>query len=171
MNPLKTLCIALIAFVVAACDGIAIGDSNTTFCVEQRDFPPEYTTPLDEAAAEWNDTVGTNLAVKHGGCEGLETRIRTGNVSPHLAVTRMNKGDTPTEIIIEPNNSNLTEVRSTFLHEIGHVLGLGHSTNPLDIMYVNSQFNGHLTQGDIDAYWAIRNGVAPESPVTSITQP
>jgi hypothetical protein len=149
---------------------MAVGDSNATLCTEERGFPQDYSTALEDAASEWNTQVGTNLAVKHGGCEGFDVRVKTGNVSPHLAVTRMNRGDTPLEIIIEPNNSNKTEVRSALLHEIGHVLGLGHSKDPASIMFTNCQFDGHLTQSDIDAYWSIRDGMTEKAPIETIQE-
>jgi hypothetical protein len=171
MNSLKTLLVALVGFSAVACGGQATGDSTAAFCIEQRDFPAVYSAALQDAVDEWNYSVGSNLTVKHGGCEGWDIRVSLGDHSDnevgagHDAMSWKERGSTPNTLFISPGfdipDPNLkveprARIRSRLLHEVGHNLGLGHSSNESDIMYPMAKEDAHLSQGDLDAYWAAR---------------
>jgi hypothetical protein len=53
------------------------------------------------------------------------------------------------------NRQSRAKLRELFAHEIGHVLGLGHSTSKKDIMYAVLQGNTDLGAGDRAGGWAL----------------
>jgi hypothetical protein len=54
-----------------------------------------------------------------------------------------------TEGIVHAGYMDESEVYHTILHEIGHAIGLGHSTNPADIMYTPHQKGiNSISEGD-----------------------
>lgn len=64
------------------------------------------------------------------------------------------------------------QLYAVMLHEMGHVLGLGHSDDPSDVMYPYYQGTQHLAAGDIQALrtlYAAPASTVPAPPVTPVT--
>lgn len=80
--------------------------------------------------------------------------------SKTLGITHTNMSNNrlflPVKIQLRPYSINTVYISyarsySVDLHEIGHALGLGHSKNPIDIMYYTTYTtNGELSTGDIN---------------------
>src|SRR4051794_20093241 len=91
------------------------------------------------------------------------TDVVPAGVNPPIGLTKFN------QITFNPNilwtNSSapaagFTDLAATALHEVGHFLGLGHSTNLESAMYPNIQGVRSLSADDIEKVQALK-GVSP----------
>ena len=80
--------------------------------------------------------------------QGGSTSLQVGN-SPHAYVTGLMTLDAPDlqETLQHPAGAEI--VRAVIMHELGHVLGLGHVENPTHLMHgMSTEHNTALTAGD-----------------------
>jgi len=145
----------LLLSLVSACGGAARGDAHSVYCVST-DTPAEYTQALIDATEEWNSQVGTSLSVVVGECPnkpGSAYLVIAGGAEPGAAATTYYEtGSAPNEMHYSLTRTP-NEVRTDFLHEIGHSLGMGHVSDPTAIMFATTNDAQHLNNNDLQAYW------------------
>lgn len=148
----------LLLGLVSACGGAARGDSHSVYCVSP-DTQTEYTQALIDATEEWNSQAGTSLSVVIGECPnkpGSAYLVIAGGTSHGAAATTYYiEGSAPNEMHYSLTRTP-NEVRTDFLHEIGHSIGMDHISDPTAIMFPTTNDAQHLTESDLQAYWKMR---------------
>lgn len=146
----------LLVGLVSACGGAARGDSHSVYCISA-ETPAEYTQALIDATEEWNTQAGTSLSVVIGECPtnkpGSTYAVTAGGTSHGAAATTYYIEGSGNNEMHYTQTRTPNEVRTDFLHEIGHSLGMGHLSDPTAIMFTNTNDAQHLTENDLQAYW------------------
>lgn len=146
----------LLVGLVSACGGAARGDSHSVYCVAPTD-KVEYTQALIDAVDEWNTQAGTSLSVVIGECPtdkpGSTYVVTAGGASQGAAATTYYERGSANNRMTYSQTRTPNEVRTDFLHEIGHSLGMGHLSDPTAIMFATTNEAQHLNQNDLQAYW------------------
>ena len=129
-------------------DAIAFG--NRTLRLDPSILPlsinpgdARYTQLVEHAVDTWNNAGLGQLFVLTGGEADL-TIDWTGSkvTSGARAETRMARSSSrvvPTDLSVRTNNRSSEQLARVMTHELGHVLGLDHSTNRDDVMYRSEQ--------------------------------
>lgn len=146
----------LLVGLVSACGGAARGDSHSVYCIAPT-TKAEYTQALIDATEEWNTLAGTSLSVVVGECPtdkpGSTYAVSAGGTSHGAAATTYYEPDSANNEMHYSDSRTPNEVRTDFLHEIGHSLGMEHLSDPTAIMYAYTNNTQHLTENDLQAYW------------------
>ena len=148
----------LLVGLVSACGGAARGDSHSVYCIAPT-AKAEYTQALIDATEEWNTLAGTSLSVVVGECPtdkpGSTYAVSAGGASHGAAATTYYMRGSVNNEMRYSESRTPNEVRTDFLHEIGHSLGMGHLSDRTAIMFTNTNDVQHLTESDVQAYWNI----------------
>ena len=161
--------LVITALITSACSGLAVGAGDSEICVAE--LTRDEALAMQEAAREWNDSVGTSLLV-HDECQGgpksWRAVRRTGtNI---MGSERPGASENIIALYYETFLSH-DDARVTSMHELGHILGIGH-LGPEAVMFANRNTAQHLTDEDIDAYWTLFRGAreqpAPEQDPTAL---
>ena len=170
---------------------------EVTFLVNASNCPASIDVPalIADAASVWNDVATSTVKVSYGGTTTsttyaapttvyCETNFQTvtganqnsvpgaaavvppavgGNISSALLVLNASAGSANIALY------NQTSLKMILAHEIGHVLGLGHSQDSSALMYYsgNGKTNLTLAQDDIDgiSYLYPRNEIGTDKPL------
>ncbi len=179
---------------IAASAGIAGGPQFVS--VQSDDgsaLPADLQTRIDDALAYWNDTfgfLGTTLVEVPAGTEAADIRIHFGPTSPvggladgvlgcttdDGAITLIQGWNWYTGASANQIGSNQFDFETITMHEVGHALGLGHSSNASSVMFASlaaGQVKRALTAQDLtvldDAAGGAHGLHALPSPAASAT--
>ena len=120
-------------------------------------------TPVDISASP--DIKIDWVAAQHGdGFDLSGSRIAHARSLPHPLPLPIHFDNTEVEWTIDPNDSDKIDIETVALHEIGHILGLGHSSvNGPKVMWDN--YPGVLRSLQVDDLKAIQARYPTPSPL------
>lgn len=127
-----------------------------------KDFKEEYTVILRQAFASWAECSGGKVSFKYTDdpnkagitCRWLDdpTKLVNPGEGGEAIPSSTSEGDivkVEISILIRPRSDADTLIRHICLHEIGHALGLEHSSQPGDLMFITeSERLGALSDRD-----------------------
>jgi hypothetical protein len=125
---------------------------------DKHDAGFHYMFPLQKAIDAWNEQIGRTVFVLNSSGQALlpsDILVSTMTeplVSPEkpyetaVGITWRAYNLEPTKIILRAPPS-LNVVLGTIVHELGHAMGLEHSSNDLDIMYPSTNPSVQLPSG------------------------
>ena len=135
---MKTFCLSLALLCLSAC-----AEYRWAAPIAWQ-ASPELRNVTAKAIAEWQSVSGFATVERAGGIV-----VRYGNVSEASTAWTVDGAHiTGATVTISP--SHVSSLYRLVLHEMGHALGLAHSTVKQSIMYAEP-FVGHLRADDISA--------------------
>lgn len=129
----------------------------------------------EDALAAWEQAAGVSLSYRwtNDACPGpnwdgsvppcfdirmaAQPTVQSDCKDPAVYAVGCEYGDGTNEhVVVSADMTNMNKRRRVILHEIGHALGLQHSTHQDAIMYPHVQdLPGGITQHDMDLFWHI----------------
>jgi len=127
---------------VARATGLRIDDEGPT-----DEAPAEHRAPVQERYGDrwapilvaWSDPEATPALAGDVGGQGGNVAVRRDDASPYAYVTGMLVLDGPQMQESLQVRGGSDQVRSVILHELAHVVGLGHVDDPAELMYPEGQ--------------------------------
>lgn len=157
------------ACLMAACFGhVNYPSAPARPVVLDEDFSSWQADEIREAAAEWNDALGPNYrfdvrpvrafvtddAVQEAHARGITLVVNLNTYGLGASAYTDHYGS----IFIIPASSRPAELRGIVMHELGHVLGVGHIESRASLMYPEGAHNACVDEQTIQALRAKRDG-------------
>ena len=146
--------------------------NEITFLVNPTNCPIDVVSLISDAAAVWNNVANSNVKVSYGGatagtsfsnpttvyCETNFNPIADDDFVPGAASVQTSNGTIVQGIMYlnasagDGNIANFPREILTIIiaHEIGHILGLGHSADQNALMYYDASYRESLSLGQDD---------------------
>jgi hypothetical protein len=149
-------------------------NSDITFLVNTTNCPIDVPTLINEAAAVWNNVANSSVKVSYAGTTTSTTFANPTTVyceTNFQGVTGANDDSVPGAATVQTSggriitglmylnassgdaniaNYNYEELKIIIAHEIGHILGLGHSADANALMYYSAGVKAELRLGQDD---------------------
>jgi Matrixin len=105
--------------------------------------------PIDESGLLITSVKNTEPTIARA---QVRMRERTGSTTAIITGLYMRSKPNPVIYLVQNNLANISEMRKTLLHELGHSLGLAHNVDPDSVMYQGvDRSSDHITRSDLDA--------------------
>lgn len=111
-----------------------------------------YLAAAEEAASDWNTALGRPVFAfgwrPFVSVDLVQVPYRIETSDRILAIGRTDRSHWPTPIVAVSTDTDPSEYRVTVEHELGHILGLSHSSDPDDLMYPAPRLDARVSPED-----------------------